>query len=74
MDRFEDWKKKDYFKHCPHLHSSMDRFEDMTGWTSQQLYSIYIPVWIDLKLDVYFTITFYNTIYIPVWIDLKTEL
>ena len=35
-----------------YLHSSMDRFEAVVASGNSSVVAIYIPVWIDLKLDV----------------------
>ena len=50
MDRFEEsWKKK-YTHRFFYLHSSMDRFEVFVVNIKNSIITIYIPVWIDLKM------------------------
>ena len=58
----------------PHLHSSMDRFEDWRSETAPWEIRIYIPVWIDLKGEITLATAAQYAIYIPVWIDLKALL
>ena len=56
------------------LHSSMDRFKGNGVKSFNHSISIYIPVWIDLKFFINFSVILYKNIYIPVWIDLKRDI
>ena len=49
----------------------MDRFEAISSSGNFIIISIYIPVWIDLKLFLCEKQNVQYIIYIPVWIDLK---
>ena len=49
MDRFEVNSELSCKNLNSHLHSSMDRFEDLVDFKESTLKNIYIPVWIDLK-------------------------
>ena len=35
------------------------------------LFEIYIPIWIDLKVEIQPFLERFGVIYIPIWIDLK---
>ena len=50
MDRFEATDALLTQIKNTHLHSSMDRFEDSVKYYKACAQSIYIPVWIDLKI------------------------
>ena len=56
-----------------HLHSNMDRFERFKSrMAHKKEYSIYIPIWIDLKAPrAVLLYAILADIYIPIWIDLK---
>ena len=56
------------------LHSSMDRFEEITLRYFTLTVVIYIPVWIDLKINLAKIFKQWYCIYIPVWIDLKSRI
>ena len=51
MDRFEEENTFYETNIEPHLHSSMDRFEAVATDGFDEFVAIYIPVWIDLKLE-----------------------
>ena len=71
MDRFEVLSRKFLIYLKKYLHSSMDRFEGWLQSISNKKISIYIPVWIDLKMPNFKRLLLRVIIYIPVWIDLK---
>ena len=71
MDRFEAVEAMGNSSVEANLHSSMDRFEVLTVMIVNLQGFIYIPVWIDLKFNVYKMCNYRIDIYIPVWIDLK---
>ena len=51
MDRFEGQMMTKDIMNCLNLHSSMDRFEVIIITNNVNYIFIYIPVWIDLKLE-----------------------
>ncbi len=51
MDRFEAYTENNLTNHEKNLHSSMDRFEGEHQSLTEEITRIYIPVWIDLKLE-----------------------
>ena len=56
------------------LHSSMVRFKVYYNLIYHlKIYSIYIPVWFDLKISPDGIFDAVAIIYIPVWFDLKLE-
>ncbi len=74
MDRFKDLSLQELLFPHPYLHSSMDRFKVFKEKNKKiKRKSIYIPVWIDLKIKKQGGEHSINHIYIPVWIDLKNN-
>ena len=74
MDRFEAEIKKLVEDNRHLLHSSMDRFEGDEFKLGDEVFILYIPVWIDLKVINSVTLSTENFLYIPVWIDLKFNI
>ena len=74
MDRFESEQKAQNSRSFLNLHSNMDRFESWRSTSEvRKLQTIYIPIWIDLKVWEQNESNKISAIYIPIWIDLKEE-
>ena len=73
MERFKAGLSKLFTSFAKYLHSNMERFKAKASGYSYSSYTIYIPIWRDLKILPYGLTVCVRNIYIPIWRDLKSD-